>query len=99
MGLGTAQWILLGAGCLNVASGVYSLVTGRLPRLLFRRRAGLDPRRYGWGQLLMSLFPFALGLSMGLMETSYELSVAVLLVGLGVFITGLWLMHSVDRIP
>ncbi|GAA3423665.1 hypothetical protein GCM10018953_08480 [Streptosporangium nondiastaticum] len=99
MGLGAAQWILLGAGCLNVASGVYSLVTGRLPRLLFRRRAGLDPRRYGRGQLLMSVFPFALGPSMGLMEMPYELSVAVVLVGLGAFLAGTWLTWPGDRIP
>ncbi|GAB2477671.1 hypothetical protein [Streptosporangium sandarakinum] len=99
MGLGAAQWILLGAGCLNVALGVHSLVTGRLPRLLFRRHAGLDPRCYGRGQLLMSVFPFALGPSMGLVEMSYELSVAVILVGLGVFLVGTWLTWPGDRIP
>ncbi|GGQ27221.1 hypothetical protein GCM10010140_66710 [Streptosporangium pseudovulgare] len=97
MGLGATQWILLGAGCLNATLGVHSLVTGRLPRLLFRRHAGPDPRRYGWGQLLMSVFSFAIGLSMGLTEVSYELSVAVVLVGIGVFVTGIWLMLPADR--
>ncbi|MFF5211607.1 hypothetical protein [Streptosporangium sp. NPDC000396] len=94
MGLEAVQWIVLGVGCFNVALGIYSLATDRLPRLPFVWRGGFNPRRYGWAQLLMAVFVFTVALGPVMMEAPYELSIAVIFLGFGAFIAGICLMHS-----
>ncbi|MFF4414161.1 hypothetical protein ACFYY8_16625 [Streptosporangium sp. NPDC001559] len=96
MVLGAVQWIALGAGCLNVALGVYALATNRLPRVPFLHR-GFLPRRYGWGQLMMSLFVFVVALEPAMMEWPYELLIAVLMFGFGACLAGMWTMCSGKR--
>lgn len=93
MVLGTVQWIALGTGCLSVALGVYSLVTNRLPRFPFRHR-NIEPHRYGWGQLMTSVFVVTVALEPIIMELPYLLPLAVLMLGFGFLIAGIWTMHS-----
>ncbi|WP_433361531.1 hypothetical protein [Streptosporangium sp. CA-115845] len=97
MVLGVMQWVLLGLGCLNTALGIYALLTKRVPGWAFRRREAPEPYRYGWGQLLVSLFAFVAALQPMTMDWPFELSITLLMLGFGAFLAGLWLMHSGKR--
>lgn len=93
MTLGVMQWVLLGVGCLNVALGIYSVATNRLPRFPLLPR-DIEPRRHGWGQLMVSVFVATIALAPTTMEWPYGLSIAVFTLGLGALFAGLWIMCS-----
>ncbi|MFI6797177.1 hypothetical protein [Streptosporangium canum] len=100
MSLTVLHVILLGLGCLNVALGVYALTTNRLPSLvpiLWRDR--YEPRRYGWGVLLMAAFVFLLVLGQKVMNWSPDLALALAIPMVGCGVAASWLLIPTKPSP
>ncbi|WP_157594665.1 hypothetical protein [Streptosporangium amethystogenes] len=87
-------------GFLNVAIGIYALTTNRLPPLvpvIWRDR--YEPRRYGWGVLLMAVFVFLLVLGQKVLDWSPDLALVLVIPMIGCVIAACWLLIPTKPSP
>ncbi len=80
--------IMLGLGCVQAASAIYTLATNRLPWLALGKRWIKESRHYGFGQLFIGFFGVFLALSNMVMGWSHALSLALIFLALGCLLAG-----------
>lgn len=98
MDLSVIQGITLGVACLITVLGIYALATNRLPRVPFLRLDRYEPRRYGWGALLIAAFGFTSVLGRDVMEPGSGMDLVLLILPFVFLVSGIGLvMLSMKR--